>query len=247
LRPSGEYFMEDLYYAGGIPAVMQRLKSKLHNLLTVTGSKIHEIADEACVYDDDIIRNCENAYHKQGGIAVLKGNIAPNGCVVKQSSVKENMLKFTGKAKVFNSEEEAMIFLLDKKIYDNTVIVIRYEGPKGGPGMREMLAPTSTVVGLGLEDKVALITDGRFSGGTRGPCIGHVSPEAAQGGQIAIVKDGDTIVIDIAERKIDLQVEQAEIDKRLAAWSPIKPKIEKGYLGRYARLVTSADTGAILK
>jgi len=246
IEPSGTHYMEDLEYAGGIPAVLKRLKNKLHNTLNVSGDKIFDIADKAEIFDEDVIRNSHNAYHKQGGIAVLYGNLAPNGAVVKQSAVNAKMMKFTGKARVFNREEEAMQAILNKKIKSGDCIVIRYEGPSGGPGMREMLAPTSAIVGMGLADSVALITDGRFSGGTKGPCIGHISPEASSGGPIAILKDGDTINIDIPGRKLEVKLSKAEIAKRFKNWKSVEPKIKTGYLSRYSRLVSSADKGAVL-
>jgi len=246
IEPAGEYFMEDIEYAGGIPAVLKRLKSKLHNTLNVSGQKIFEIADQANIFDEEVIRPLNKAYHSQGGIAVLYGNIAPDGAVVKQSGVSEKMMKFTGRARVFNREEDAMQAIMGNKIKKGDCIVIRYEGPAGGPGMREMLAPTAAIVGLGLENSVALITDGRFSGGTKGPCIGHVSPEASAGGPIAIIKDGDRINIDIPNRKIEVKLSKAEIEKRFKNWKSIEPKIKTGYLSRYLRLVTSADKGAIL-
>ncbi|MDD5432349.1 MAG: dihydroxy-acid dehydratase [Candidatus Omnitrophica bacterium] len=247
LEPVGAHYMEDLEYAGGIPAVLKRLKSKLNNTLTLSGKKVYDIADSAEIYDEDVIRPFNKAYHKEGGLAILFGNIAPDGAIVKQAAVNAKMMKFTGKAVVFNQEEEAMQAILNGKIKGGEVIVIRYEGPAGGPGMREMLAPTSAIVGMGLTDSVALITDGRFSGGTKGPCIGHVSPEAKSGGPIAILKDGDIITIDITNRKIDVKLTNTEIQKRLKAWKPIEPKIKKGYLARYSRLVSSADKGAVLK
>ena len=194
-----------------------------------------------------MIRPLNKAYHKQGGIAVLSGNIAPEGAVVKQSGVSDKMMKFTGRARVFNREEEAMQAIMNNKIKKGDCIVIRYEGPAGGPGMREMLAPTAAIVGLGLADSVALITDGRFSGGTKGPCIGHISPEASSGGPIAILKEGDTITIDIPNRKIEAKLTKEEIKKRFKNWKSVEPKIKTGYLSRYSRLVTSADKGAILK
>ena len=246
IEPAGEHFMEDLEYAGGIPAVLKRLKSKLNNVLNVSGEKTFEIADKAVIFDEDVIRPVNKAYHKQGGIAVLYGNIAPDGAVVKQSGVSEKMMQFKGRARVFNREEEAMQAIMGNKIKKGDCIVIRYEGPAGGPGMREMLAPTAAIVGLGLSDSVALITDGRFSGGTKGPCIGHVSPEASAGGPIAIIRDGDTIIIDIPNRKIEVKLSKAEIEKRFKNWKPVAPKIKTGYLSRYSRLVTSADKGAIL-
>lgn len=246
IEPAGEHFMEDIEYAGGIPAVLKRLKSKLNNVLNVSGEKTFEIADKAVIFDDDVIRPLDRAYHKQGGIAILHGNIAPGGAVVKQSGVSEKMMKFSGRARVFNREEEAMQAIMENKIKKGDCIVIRYEGPSGGPGMREMLAPTAAIVGLGLADSVALITDGRFSGGTKGPCIGHISPEASAGGPIAIIRDGDTITIDIPNRKIELDLSKAEIEKRFKGWKPVAPKIKTGYLSRYSRLVSSADKGAIL-
>lgn len=247
IEPAGEHFMEDVEYAGGIPAVLKRLKSKLNNTLNVSGEKTFEIADKAKIFDETVIRTFDEAYHKQGGIAVLCGNLAPDGAVVKQSGVSDKMMKFTGKARVFNREEEAMQAIMGNKIRKGDCVVIRYEGPAGGPGMREMLAPTAAIVGLGLSDSVALITDGRFSGGTKGPCIGHISPEASAGGPIAIIRDGDTINIDIAARKIEVKLSKAEIEKRFKNWKSVEPKIKTGYLSRYSRLVTSADKGAILK
>jgi dihydroxy-acid dehydratase len=247
IEPAGTYLMEDIEYAGGIPAVLKRLKSKLNNTLNVNGERTFEIADKAVIYNEDVIRAQNKAYHKQGGIAVLYGNIAPDGAVVKQSGVNEKMMKFSGRARVFNREEEAMKAIMNKKVTSGDVVVIRYEGPAGGPGMREMLAPTASIVGLGLADSVALITDGRFSGGTKGPCIGHISPEASAGGPIAILKDGDIINIDIPNRKIDVKLSQEEIKKRFKNWKPVEPKIKAGYLSRYTRLVSSADKGAVLR
>jgi dihydroxy-acid dehydratase len=246
LEPSGAYFMEDLEYAGGIPAVLKRLKSKLHNVSTLSGKTIFNIADSAEISDEEVIRPLSGAYHKQGGIAVLFGNLAPHGAVVKQSAVSSRMMKFTGRARVFNREEEAMRAILNRKIKKGDCIVIRYEGPAGGPGMREMLAPTSAIVGMGLADSVALITDGRFSGGTKGPCIGHISPESSSAGPIAILKDGDIITIDIPNRKLEVRLAKSEIEKRFKSWKPISPKIKTGYLSRYSKLVSSADKGAVL-
>ncbi|MDD2688938.1 MAG: dihydroxy-acid dehydratase [Candidatus Omnitrophica bacterium] len=246
LEPAGEYFMEDLEFAGGVPAVLKRLKLRLSNTFTLSGKKIFDIADEAEITDDEVIRPFGRAYHTQGGLAVLFGNLAPDGAVVKQSAVSSNMMKFLGRARVFNREEEAMSAILNGRIKKGDCIVIRYEGPSGGPGMREMLAPTSAIVGMGLEKSVALITDGRFSGGTKGPCIGHISPEAAKAGPIAILKDGDIISIDIPNRKLEVKLAKSEIEKRFKAWKPIPPKIRSGYLARYLRLVSSADKGAIL-
>ena len=247
LRPGGDYFMEDLEYAGGIPAVLAVLKEKLNDCPTVTGKSILRIAEEAEVADKEIIRSLDNPYHLEGGIAVLKGSLAPDGSVVKQSAVSEKARRFEGTARVFDSEEEAMQAITGDGVSPGEIVVIRYEGPKGGPGMREMLAPTSAIVGMGLSNSVALLTDGRFSGGTRGPCIGHISPEAAEGGPIAIVKDGDRILIDIPNRKLELLITEEEKARRLAAWSPPQPKIKKGYLVRYAKLVSSAAAGAVLR
>ncbi|MDH4100996.1 MAG: dihydroxy-acid dehydratase, partial [Nitrospirota bacterium] len=247
LLPGGKYYMEDIEFNGGIPAVLKQLKSKLHDTMTLTGRTIHQIADAAFVGDQEIIRPLDNPVHKEGGIAVLKGNIAPNGSVVKQTAVSEKMMRFTGKARVFDSEEAGMKAIMAKEIKSGDVVVIRYEGPKGGPGMREMLAPTATITGMGLADSVALITDGRFSGGTQGPCIGHISPEAMEGGPIAIIQDGDTIEIDIPARKLELKVSDEEIKKRFEGWKAPEPKIKGGYLERYAKHVTSASTGAIMR
>jgi len=246
LEPAGSHYMEDLEYAGGIPAVLKRLKSKLNNTLTLSGKKIYQIADSAEIADEEVIRPFSRAYHQQGGIAVLYGNLAPGGCVVKQSAVSPKMMKFTGKARVFNREEEAMKVILDQDVHPGEVLVIRYEGPAGGPGMREMLAPTSAIVGMGLAESVALITDGRFSGGTSGPCLGHVSPEAAAKGPIAIVKNGDIISIDIPGRKLEVKLTGAEIARRFKTWKPVEPKIKTGYLARYSRMVSSADKGAVV-
>jgi dihydroxy-acid dehydratase len=246
IEPSGEHFMEDLEYAGGIPAVFKRLKSKLNNTLNASGQKTFQIADNATIFDSEVIRPLNQAYHQQGGIAVLYGNLAPKGAVVKQSGVSAKMMQFVGRARVFNREEQAMQAIMGDKIKKGDCIVIRYEGPSGGPGMREMLAPTAAIVGLGLQDSVALITDGRFSGGTKGPCIGHISPEASAGGPIAIIKDGDTIRIDIPNRKLEVKLSKAEIEKRFRNWKSVEPKIKTGYLSRYSRLVSSADKGAIL-
>ncbi|MDD4953515.1 MAG: dihydroxy-acid dehydratase [Candidatus Omnitrophica bacterium] len=247
IEPAGTHYMEDLEFAGGIPAVLKRLKAKLNNTLNVSGQKTFDIAEKATIVDEDVIRPLNKAYHKQGGIAVLRGNLAVDGAVVKQAAVSQAMMKFSGRAKVFNREEEAMSAIMGGKIKKGDCIVIRYEGPAGGPGMREMLAPTSAIVGLGLSDSVALITDGRFSGGTKGPCIGHVSPEASAGGTIAILRDGDIINIDIPNRKLEVKLSKQEIEARFKNWKPVAPKIKTGYLGRYSKLVSSADKGAILK
>lgn len=247
LLPAGKYYMEDLDAAGGIPAVMSRLKGQLKDNPTVSGLKIKEISKRAKVASDEIIRTPDKAYHEEGGIAVLSGNLAPEGSVIKQTAVSQGMMKFTGSAKCFDSEEDAMAAILGGRIKSGDVVVIRYEGPKGGPGMREMLSPTAAIVGMGLAESVALITDGRFSGGTQGPCIGHVSPEAMEGGPIALIRDGDKISIDIPKRNIELKVSKAELAKRAKAWKKPEPKIKTGWLARYSRSVTSANTGAVMK
>jgi len=247
LEPVGDYYMEDLHWAGGMGALLYRLRDLVKDNPTVSGKKIKKLIEEVDFVDERVIKPLNEAYHKEGGIAVLKGNIAPLGAVVKQSGVSDNMMKFTGKARCFDSEEAAMKAILARGIKAGDVVVIRYEGPKGGPGMREMLAPTATLMGLGLGESVALITDGRFSGGTRGPCIGHISPEAMEGGPIAFVKDGDTIELDIPARKIELKVSDSEIEIRKKAWKMPPPKIKDGWLARYAKVVTSANTGAVVK
>ncbi len=247
ILPGGQHFMEDLESAGGIPAIIKRMKNQLNDVMTASGKLISQIANEAQILDDDVIRDYKGAYHKEGGIAVLKGNLAPEGAVIKQTAVSEAMMKFKGKARVFDSEELAMQAIMAVKIKKGDCVVIRYEGPKGGPGMREMLSPTAAIVGMGLADDVALITDGRFSGGTQGPCIGHISPEAQEGGPIAIIQEGDEIIIDIPARKIELNVAESEIKARLAKWRAPEPKEKEGYLARYAKAVTSASEGAVLK
>ena len=247
MLPGGHHYLEDLDAAGGIPGVMSRFVVALKKSLTVSGKSIIDLAKAGQVRNDDVIRKLDNAYHKEGGIAVLSGNLAPNGSVVKQTAVSSKMMQFEGAAIVFDSEEEAMAAILKKKVKAGHVIVIRYEGPKGGPGMREMLSPTSAISGMGLSESVVLLTDGRFSGGTHGPCIGHISPEAAEGGPIAAVRNGDRIVLDIPNRKLELKLSKAEIKKRLAKWKPREPKIKVGWLARYAKVVTSANTGAIVK
>ncbi|MBN2720515.1 MAG: dihydroxy-acid dehydratase [Proteobacteria bacterium] len=244
IRPGGEHFMEDLHYAGGVPAVLSRLRVLLKPSPTISGVDILDLAREAPVKDESVIRPADSPYHKQGGIAVLRGNIAPDGSVVKQTAVTEDMMVFEGPARVFEREEDAMKAVMDRKIKDGDVVVIRNEGPKGGPGMREMLSVTAAISGLGL--KVALITDGRFSGGTRGPCIGHVSPEAAAGGVIGLIAEGERIRIDIPERKLELMVPEEELAARRSVWTPPEPRIRRGILGRYSRLVHSAASGAIL-
>ncbi len=247
ILPGGEHFMEDLESAGGIPAIMKRMKNQLDDIMTVSGKLISQIANDSQILDEDVIRDYKNAYHKEGGIAVLKGNLAPEGAVIKQTAVSDAMMKFTGVALVFDSEESCMAAIMAGKIKKGDCIVIRYEGPKGGPGMREMLSPTAAIVGMGLADSVALITDGRFSGGTQGPCIGHISPEAQIGGPIAAIRDGDEIVIDIPARKLEVKLSDDEIKLRLSSWRAPDPKETEGYLARYAKAVGSASEGAILK
>ncbi len=247
IEPVGDHYMEDLHWAGGIPAVLSRLKDTIKDNPTVSGLRVKAIIAAVKHIDGDVIKPLDEAYHAQGGIAILKGNIAPLGAVVKQSGVSEKMMRFTGRARVFNSEEAAMKAILANGIKAGMVVVIRYEGPKGGPGMREMLAPTATLMGLGLGDSVALITDGRFSGGTRGPCVGHISPEAMEGGTIALVEDGDTIELDIPARRIELKVDDSVLAERRKRWKAPEPKIKTGWLARYAKVVTSANTGAVLR
>ena len=250
LAPASDTHIEDLYAAGGIRAVMSELNKKnLLNLdcITVTGKNVAENIENAKVLDYSVIKHIEEPYSETGGIAVLKGNLALDGAVVKRSAVLKEMLKHQGSAKVFNSEEEAIEAILDKRIVEGDVVVIRYEGPKGGPGMREMLSPTSAICGMGLDKSVALITDGRFSGATKGAAIGHVSPEAAEGGNIALVQDGDIISIDILNGNLDLLVSDEELAKRRERLQPVEPKVKEGYLSRYAKLVSSASTGAIYK
>lgn len=246
ISPAGKHRMIDLDRAGGVPAIMKTLKDKINlDTVTCTGKTWREILRDFKVKDRKVIRPIEKPIHKEGGIAILKGNLAPNGAVVKQNAVKKDMLKHEGPARVFDSEEECVKAIRNFKIKEGDVVVIRYEGPKGGPGMREMLRPTSAIVGSGLK-RVALVTDGRFSGGTRGPCIGHVSPEAAENGPIAAIRDGDIISIDIPNRRLEVKLKKEEILKRLK--SITKPKKEvKGWLARYQKFATSADKGAILR
>lgn len=247
LLPGGTNYMEDLEYAGGIAAVMKTLGGKLEDNPTLSGYTVKEIQAGTPEGNPEIIHPLDDPYHKEGGIAILSGSLAPDGAVVKQSAVSPKMMTFTGKARVFDSEEESLEAIFNKKIRPGDVVVVRYEGPKGGPGMREMLQGTAAITGMGLSESVALITDGRFSGGTQGPCIGHVSPEAMEGGPLCIVRDGDEISIDIPNRKLDLLVSAEEIKSRMASWKAPEPKVKHGYLARYAKLVTSASTGAILK
>lgn len=247
MSPGGTYHMQDLNEAGGICAVMKEL-TKLNiihtDAKTVTGTIGERIAN-AHNERPEVLHSVGNAYMNKGGIAILTGNLAPDGSVIKESAVEPDLLTYTGTAKCYDSEEEAIQAIIGGEIKEGHVVVIRYEGPKGGPGMREMLNPTAVITGMGL--KVALLTDGRFSGASRGACIGHISPEAMEGGPIALIHDGDTISIDIPNRKLQLEVSDEELAKRKAAWKQPEPKVKTGYLSRYARLVTSANTGAVLK
>ena len=250
LAPAGPTYIEDLYEAGGVYAVMKELtKRDLINtdVITVTGKTIGENIENANNKNEEVIRPIENPYSETGGIAVLKGNLAPDSCVVKRSAVAPDMLKHEGPARVFDSEDDAIAAIYDGKIEDGDVVVIRYEGPKGGPGMREMLNPTSAIQGIGKGSTVALITDGRFSGASRGASIGHISPEAAVGGPIGLIKEGDIIQIDIYNNSINLAVSDEELDLRRKEWKPREPKIKGGYLRRYASMVSSANEGAILR
>jgi dihydroxy-acid dehydratase len=252
LRPGGPHRMIDLDRAGGIPAIMSRLSSRLHlDAMTVTGRTIgEEIADFRPANpktNAEVIATLESPVHAEGGIAILFGSLAPEGAVVKQTAVSSSMLRHTGPAVVYDSEEESMRGILNGEVKAGDVVVIRYEGPKGGPGMRETLAPTSAIAGAGLSESVALVTDGRFSGGTRGPCIGHVSPEADVGGPIAMVKRGDMIAVDIPARKLDLLISGEEMEERRKAWTAPEPKVKSGVLARYRKSVTSASKGGVLR
>jgi dihydroxy-acid dehydratase len=246
VTPGGPHMMEDVEYSGGIPAILNRLLPFLKKNPTVSGEEITAIARRGRVLDDGIIRTLKAPVRKEGGLAILTGNLAPGGAVVKQSGVDPSMFVFRGKARVFDSEEAAMAAIMGGGIRPGSVVVIRYEGPRGGPGMREMLSPTAAIMGMGLGTKVALITDGRFSGGTHGPCVGHVSPEAMEGGPIALVREGDPIVLDIPKRKLSLDVPAAELTRRRKGWKAPAPKVAKGYLSRYAKLVRSAGEGAVV-
>ena len=249
MSPGGPHHLQDLHRAGGIPALIAELTRGgfIHQgSLTVTGKSLGENVKGKKIRNPEVIRSIDKPYHPTGGLAVLFGNLAPGGAVVKQSAVDEAMLRHTGPARVFDSEEDAQKSILESKIRKGDVVIIRYEGPKGGPGMREMLAPTSAIVGVGRDRDVALLTDGRFSGGSRGAAIGHISPEAAEGGPVAAVRDEDMIEIDIPGRKLNVLISDDEMKKRLSQWKPVK-KALKGYLRRYARLVQSANTGAVFK
>ena len=248
LEPATETVMEDLEFAGGIPAVLKNLEPLLNKgCPTVSGRTIADIVSATPTGDENVIRPLNNPFSREGGIAVLKGSLAPEGAVVKQGAIAPTMFQFTGTARVFENEDTAMAYLREGKVVPKDILIIRYEGPKGGPGMRESLALTAAVAGCGLGDKIAIVTDGRFSGGTRNLSIGHVSPEAAEGGPIALVKDGDQIRIDLPARKLDLLVDATELQKRQAAWTKPAPKFTRGWLARYARVVTSAARGAILE
>ncbi|MCZ7358019.1 MAG: dihydroxy-acid dehydratase [Candidatus Methanoperedens sp.] len=251
LRPGGNRYLIDFERAGGVPAIQQRLQEKLNlDTLTVTGKTLRENLGKVVIINPrankEIIATLDSPVHPEGGIAVLSGSLAPRGAVVKQTAVSQKMLKHSGPARVFDSEELAMKAIMGNKIKPGDCVVVRYEGPKGGPGMREMLSPTAAIAGMGMIDSVALITDGRFSGGTRGPCIGHVSPEAADGGPISIVREGDIIDIDIPNRILNLRLSREEMDERMRRWKAPLPEI-KGYLARYRKQVSSSDNGAIFK
>ena len=245
MNPGGPNFMEDLDAAGGVLAVLYQLRGLIKDNPTLLGPSIKELIASVASVDEDVVHSMDAPVRAEGGLAVLKGNLAPEGAVVKQSGVSDKMMTFSGRARCYDSEELAMEALMGGDIVAGDVVVIRYEGPKGGPGMREMLAPTATLMGLGLGDSVALITDGRFSGGTRGPCVGHISPEAAQGGPIALVEDGDLITLDIPNRVLKVELSDEQLEKRRQSWQAPEPKIKTGWLARYAKVVTNAARGAI--
>jgi dihydroxy-acid dehydratase len=245
MDPSGPYTLKDLDEAGGIPVVLKELGDRVHtDALTVTGKTLGENIGDAAVLNKEVIRPREDPVHEEGGISVLKGSLAPEGAVVKQSAVDPEMMKFEGAARVFNSEEEALKAIIERRINSGEIVVIRYEGPRGGPGMREMLKPTAALMGTGLGNEVALVTDGRFSGASRGPCIGHVSPEAADGGPIAVVANGDIISIDIPNRRLDLRISQEELAERLKQWRPPEPRAKSGILAAYSKIVKPTSKGA---
>ena len=245
MMPGGPHSMQALHHAGGIPAVFRQIRNHLENCQTVSGRDIYGIADTVGYIDENIIRPENAPVHKSGGLMIVTGSLAPDGAVIKSGAVQDEMWQHTGPARVFDGEEPAMKAILERQIQEGDVVVIRYEGPKGGPGMPEMLSPTSALVGLGYS-RVALITDGRFSGGTRGPCIGHVAPEAAAGGPIAFVRDGDLISIDLFSKKLDLKVDPNELNQRKSGWNPLTRPLS-GVLSRYALAVGSADKGAVLQ
>ncbi len=247
LRPAGDYMMEDFDWAGGVQGALHVLRDMLEDNPTVSGQSTAQLAAAGEVSNDDVIRSLDKVYRPQGGIAVLHGNLCPDGAVIKQSAVSQQMRKFIGKALCFDSEEAAMEAILAGKIADGSWVVVRYEGPRGGPGMREMLNPTAALTGMGKENSVGLLTDGRFSGGTRGPCVGHISPEAAEGGPIGLVRDGDEIAIDLDARTLTLNLSDAELRARREAYQAPAPKAATGWLSRYAKLVRSASTGAVME
>jgi dihydroxy-acid dehydratase len=250
VSPAGKWHMEDVHRAGGVPAILnevQRATGMLHfNRITVSGTTLGDSIKGLEINDDEVIRRFGNAHSPRGGLAVLFGNLAPKGAVVKVGGVSASMMQFSGPAVIFESEEDSMAGILAGTVKAGDVVVVRYEGPKGGPGMQEMLSPTSAIMGMGLGDKVALITDGRFSGGTRGACIGHVSPEAAARGPIAALQPGDIIEIDLNARTLNVKLSETEIQERLAGLLPFESRIQSKWLRRYAHFVTSADTGAVL-
>jgi dihydroxy-acid dehydratase len=250
LSPAGPHHIEDIDRAGGIQAIIKELTDGGFidlSCLTVTGGSVGENITGVRNKDPEVIRSLDNAYHQEGGLAILYGNLAPDGCVVKQSAVRPEMMQHEGPACVFDSEDEATAAIMNGRIKPGDVVVIRYEGPKGGPGMREMLTPTSAIAGMQLDGQVALLTDGRFSGGTRGAAIGHISPEAAQGGPVALIRDGDIIAIDIPGKTITLKIDDAQMTQRRTQWQAPEPRIKSGYLARYARSVGSADGGAVVE
>jgi len=250
MSPAGPHHLQDLNEAGGVYAIMKELSTKgliQKHCKTVEGRKIGEILPGVTIFNRSVIRSIKEAYHQKGGLAVLSGSLAPQGAIIKTAGVSDNMRMFKGRARVFESEEQTVAAIMAGKVKAGDAVIVRYEGPKGGPGMREMLTPTSVLVGRGLDKGVALITDGRFSGGTRGLCIGHVSPEAAEGGPIAFVKNGDTIEIDLNKKSIDIVVPRKEMDKRKSSWRRPAPKIKEGYMARYAHMVTGAASGAVFE
>jgi dihydroxy-acid dehydratase len=251
VSPAGKWHMEDVHRAGGIPAILQEVQRATNDLhldrVTVTGGPLRDMVEAAEVQDHDVIRSVEDAHSKDGGLACLYGNLAPAGSVVKTGGVSPNMRKFSGPARIYESQEAAMAGILAREVQPGDVVVIRYEGPRGGPGMQEMLSPTSAIMGMGLGDKVALITDGRFSGGTRGACIGHISPEAAAGGPLAALQPGDIVEIDLDARSINAHLSHEEITRRLSELPPFQPRTQSKWLRRYAHFVTSADQGAVLE
>jgi dihydroxy-acid dehydratase len=251
VSPAGKWHMEDVHRAGGIPAILNEIQwstGMLHfDRPTVSGTTLGQSIQGCDIRDEDVIHRYENAHSKHGGLSILFGNLAPKGAVVKVGGVSEAMMQFSGPARIYESQDEALKGILAGEVQAGDVVVVRYEGPKGGPGMQEMLSPTSAIMGQGLGDKVALITDGRFSGGTRGACIGHVSPEAAAGGPIAALQAGDVIDIDLTARRLEVRLSEAEIQGRLSELPPFQSKIQSKWLKRYSYFVTSADTGAVLQ